>query len=159
MHSRRVTGSPFASRTAFTTGSSSRYTGSPSRPMGDTNKFPGSLLVERRTSYGELPGRKGRRSRTPNTRKNYEVERRRAEILALLEAQGWERILVTIVLGTLGEITVETGTDLSEHLGVRRESLNKLLTVLHGVALKYMHGEAIKCTCGRCVGGTTGWCG
>ena len=41
-------------------------------------------------------------------------------------------------IGTLGEITIGTRKALQEHLGVRKESLEKLLADLHGVALRYM---------------------
>ena len=44
-------------------------------------------------------------------------------------------ILITIILGTLGEITVDTGVALAEELGVRGLSLEKLLTALHKIAL------------------------
>ena len=41
-------------------------------------------------------------------------------------------LTVTVILGTLGEITVDTGEALSENLGVRAgQSLTNLLTALH----------------------------
>ena len=69
-----------------------------------------------------------------------EKRRKYEETLTLLEAQGWEpaELITVIVLGTLGEITIGTRKALQEHLGVRKESLEKLLADLHGVALKYM---------------------
>ena len=67
-----------------------------------------------------------------------EKRRKYEETLTLLEAQGWEPELITVILGTLGEITIGTRKALQEHLGVRKESLEKLLADLHGVALKHM---------------------
>eukprot|EP00959_Pyramimonas_sp_CCMP1952_P205960 4306820-Pyramimonas_sp.AAC.1 len=58
------------------------------------------------------------------------------DTLALLAEQGWQPILITMILGTLGEITIDIEETLSENLGVRGQSLMKLLVALHGKALK-----------------------
>eukprot|EP00959_Pyramimonas_sp_CCMP1952_P438338 9176807-Pyramimonas_sp.AAC.2 len=44
-----------------------------------------------------------------------------------------------MILGTLGELTVDIGETSSENLGLRGQSLMKLLAALHGIALKYMN--------------------
>eukprot|EP00976_Prorocentrum_cordatum_P094891 1189966-Prorocentrum_minimum.AAC.1 len=43
----------------------------------------------------------------------------RTRCKALLVEQGREPVLITVILGTLGEITMDVGKALSENLGVR----------------------------------------
>eukprot|EP00959_Pyramimonas_sp_CCMP1952_P102307 2140212-Pyramimonas_sp.AAC.1 len=98
------------------------------------NKFSGVVIA---LNSNELPGDSGTHNTIVNQKCNIkraltsglaniqgraQLKRRKYEdTLALFAEQGWEPILITIILGTLGEITVDTGTLLSEHLGVRRE--------------------------------------
>ena len=86
------------------------------------------ILVE--VSYTGLSNTQGR---AQLKRKKYE------DTLALLVEQGWVPVLITVILGTLGEITVDAGEALSENLGVRGPSLTNLLTALHKIALRYMN--------------------
>ena len=61
-------------------------------------------------------------------RKKYE------DTLERLRSDGWEPVLYTLVLGTLGEIP-STAVLVLEELGVRGSELDKLLADIHMIAI------------------------
>ena len=67
-------------------------------------------------------------TREAEKRKKYE------DTLERLRSDGWEPVLYTLVLGTLGEIP-STAVLVLEELGVRGSELDKLLADIHMIAI------------------------
>ena len=59
------------------------------------------------------------------------------ETLGGLRMEGWEPELLTLILGTLGEVPTDA-TELLAKVGVKGESLIRLLNDLHNIAIKRM---------------------